>query len=108
MPCFNSFPRELGGFAECAGQRFARHLMPGIRLRPYCPKYPEISTIRCVWSLAKALIDPLVAGTIARFEVIAPSSAFSVDTSGRVCPCGHNVKYPSGVGGTTVTLKTCA
>src|ERR1019366_8084042 len=79
-----------------------------VDFRGYCPKYAEISKIRCVRLLANALIDPFVVGTIARFEVIAPSTAFSVDTVGRVCPCGHNVKYPSGVGGTTVTLKTCA
>src|ERR1019366_8401487 len=42
-------------------------------LSTYCPKYPEISIIMCVRLLANALIDPLVVGTIARFEVIAPS-----------------------------------
>ena len=31
----------------------------------YCAKYPEISTIRCVASLANALTHPLVVGTIA-------------------------------------------
>ena len=77
----------------------------------YGAKYPDISRIMCVALLAKALIDPLVVGTIARFEVIAPSSAFSVETTGRVCPCGHNVRYPRYAGvpcGTTVTLITCA
>src|ERR1035437_6317365 len=77
-------------------------------LRRYCPKYPEMSKIICVRSLAKALIHPLAVGTIARFEVMAPSSAFSVETTGRACPCGHNVRYPRGAGGTTVTLITCA
>ena len=42
------------------------------------------------------------------FDVIAPSSAFSVDTSGLVCPWGHSVRNPRIPGGTTVVLKTCA
>ena len=58
--------------------------------------------------LAKALIDPFAVGMIAKFDVMAASSAFSVDTTGRVCPCGHIVRYPSDPGGTTVTLITCA
>jgi hypothetical protein len=41
------------------------------------------------------------------FDVIAPSSAFSVDASGRVAPWGHNVRNPSAAGGTTVALTTC-
>jgi hypothetical protein len=53
-------------------------------------------------------MDPLIVGTMARFEVTAPSSAFNVDTTGMVCPCGHNVMYPSGPGGTAVTLNTSA
>jgi hypothetical protein len=36
---------------------------------------------RCV---AKTLIAPLVVGTIAKFEVIAPSNALRVDTNGCV------------------------
>src|ERR1035437_4702989 len=59
-------------------------------------------------SLANALIHPLLAGTIAMFDVIAPSSAFNVDTNGRACPCGHNVRNPIGPGGTTVAFVTCA
>ena len=47
-------------------------------------------------------------GTIARLEVTAPSSAFSDDTVGWTCPCGHSVKYPSTDGGTTVALNTYA
>src|ERR1035438_4833907 len=78
----------------------------GHTLRHYCPKYPEISKIRCVGLLGNTLIDPAVVCTNARFMSTAPSSAFSVDTSGIVCPCGHNVRYPRGPGGTTVTLKT--
>jgi hypothetical protein len=42
------------------------------------------------------------------FEVIAPSSAFSVEASGLVCPWGQSVKKPRPPGGTTVVLKTCA
>src|ERR1035438_5523772 len=64
--------------------------------------------IKCVRLLANALIDPFVVGTIAMFDVIAASSAFSVATTGRTCPCGHSVKYPIDAGGTTVTLITCA
>ena len=37
-------------------------------------------------------------GTIAMFEVTDPSMAFSVAPSGRVCPCGHKVRNPSGPG----------
>lgn len=47
-----------------------------IRSVAYCPKNPEISKIRCVRSLANALIDPLAVGTIARFELATPSSEF--------------------------------
>ena len=83
-----------------------QHSLPGGR--GYCPKYPEISTIRCARSLANTLMEPLPAGTIARFDVTLASSAFSVATTGRVCPCGHNVRYPSEPVGTTVTLMTCA
>ncbi len=34
-------------------------------------------------------------GTIAIFEVIDPSTAFKVETSGRVPPSGHSVRYPN-------------
>src|ERR1035441_2461406 len=64
--------------------------------------------IKWVGLLANALIDPFVVGTMAMFEVTAPSNAFSVATTGRTCPCGQSVKYPSDAGGTTVTLNTCA
>jgi hypothetical protein len=65
-------------------QRALRNLPPSLmtRVEAYWPKYPKISTTRCVGSLANALIKPLVAGTIAMFEVIAPSNAFSVATRG--------------------------
>ena len=45
-------------------------------------KYPEMSMITCVGLDPKILIDPFVVGTIARLEVIAPSIAFRVETSG--------------------------
>ncbi len=48
----------------------------------YGAKYPEISRIRCVGFDANALTEPLVVGTMAMFDVIAPSMAFSVDTKG--------------------------
>jgi len=53
-----------------------------------------------------ALTEPLVAGTSAMFEVTEPSIAFSVETRGCVRPCGHNVRKPSGPGGTTVAFNT--
>ena len=43
-----------------------------------------MSNIRYVAEEAKALIDPLPAGTRAMFEVICPSSAFKVDAYGCV------------------------
>ena len=43
----------------------------------------EMSSSNCVWAEAKALIAlPSPAGTIARFEVMAPSAAFNVETTG--------------------------
>lgn len=54
------------------------------------------------------LIDPFVVGTIAILEVIAPSDAFSVDTSGCGWPSGQMVRKPSEPTGTTVALKTYA
>ena len=45
-------------------------------------KYPEMSMTTCVGSDPKILMDPFAAGTIARLEVIAPSPAFRVETSG--------------------------
>jgi hypothetical protein len=72
----------------------------------YGAKYPEISSISCAGFDANELIWPLFVGTIARFEVIEPSIAFSVETSGRAVPCGHNVRKPSEPGGTTVALNT--
>jgi len=41
---------------------------------------------------AKASIQPLLRGTIAMFEVIAPSTALRVETVGFGQPSGHKVK----------------
>jgi hypothetical protein len=69
-------------------------------------KYPEISSTKCDGFDAKALTEPLVVGTNAMFDVTAPSPAFREDTVGCVPPCGHNVRKPSGPGGTTVAFST--
>ena len=53
-------------------------------------------------------MEPSVVGTIARFEVTSPSTAFSVDTVGWFWPSGHNVRYPNLPDGITVALKTYA
>ena len=45
---------------------------------------------------------------IARFEVRAPSSAFSVDTPGWPWPCGHKERKLSGPIGIAVAFKTKA
>src|SRR5258708_28643087 len=68
-------------------------------------KYPEMSSTRCVAFEEKALILPLFAGTIAMFEVIAPSNAFNVDTNGCGLPWANNVRKPSVPCGTTVAFK---
>jgi hypothetical protein len=65
-----------------------------------------MSRIKCVGDEAKASIDPLAVGTIAIFDVIAPSAAFRVDASGCGCPFGHKVRKPNDPAGTTVALKT--
>jgi len=49
---------------------------------PQGAKYPLISKIRCVVSLANKSINPLVEGTIAAFETIVPSIELSVETRG--------------------------
>src|SRR5579871_3970612 len=49
------------------------------------------------------------AGTIAIFEVIAPSMAFKLETVGMLIPCGHSVrKLTSPTCGITVALNTYA
>src|SRR5271166_2083941 len=67
-----------------------------------------MSRINCVRFVAYASISPLLVGTIAMFDVTAPSGAFRVETHGRLPPSGHSVRYPSGSDGTTVALKTYA
>ena len=74
----------------------------------YGAKYPNMSSTRRVGLLGNALMLLLDVGTIARFDVTAPSNAFNVDTAGWLCPCGHNVRYPSAPAGTTVALSTYA
>ncbi len=64
-----------------------------------------MSSTKCVAFEAKALMLPLFAGTIAMFEVIAPSNAFNVDTNGCGLPWGDNVRKPSVPCGTTVAFK---
>src|SRR5437764_12752759 len=54
-----------------------------------------MSRTRRVELLGNALMFLFQVGTIARFDVTAASSAFSDDTVGWLCPCGHNVRYPS-------------
>jgi hypothetical protein len=48
----------------------------------YGAKKPKMSSTRWVGSDANALTEPFLVGTIAMFEVIAPSTAFSVATTG--------------------------
>src|SRR5271157_2520873 len=67
-----------------------------------------MSSTSCVRLEAKASILPLLVGTIAMFDVTAPSIAFSVETPGCIPPSGHSVRYPNEPGGTTVPLKTYA
>ena len=49
---------------------------------------------------------PFVAGTMAIFDVIAPSPAFNVDTNGFVSPFDQSVRKLKALEGTTVALKT--
>ena len=98
---------ESLGWIQNVAAGHTTHDSPAV-MQSYCAKYAKISTTRCTGLLAYALIHPLSVGTIARFEVIVPSTAFNVDASGRVCPSGHNVRYPIGAGGTAVTPSTWA
>src|SRR5258708_35220098 len=61
-----------------------------------------MSRIRCVGFDANALMDPFVPVTRAMFEEIEPSLAFRDETRGCAEPCGHIVRKPSGLCGTTV------
>jgi len=51
-------------------------------------------------------MEPLLVGTMAMVLVMAPSTAFKVETTGCISPFGHSARYPSGPEGTTVALKT--
>ena len=46
----------------------------------YGAKYPVMSSINCVVPCAQASVLPSVLGTMAMFEVTAPSTAFNVET----------------------------
>ena len=74
----------------------------------YGAKYPKISSTRSVELDENSLIEPFVVGTMARFEVIAPSTAFRVETAGWGAPFGHRVRNPSGAlaVGMAVALNT--
>ncbi len=67
-----------------------------------------MSSIKCVRLEAKTSIEPFAVGTIAMLDVMAPSIAFNVETTGRPWPSGHRVMKPSDAGGTTVVLNTYA
>src|SRR5580698_10554963 len=65
-----------------------------------------MSKINCVSPAAYASMEPLLVGTIAMFDVIQPSGAFSVDTTGWFCPSGHSVIYANVGDGITVAFAT--
>jgi len=60
----------------------ARHTIPPGRVSIYGAKYAEMSSTNWVMPEAYASILPLTLGTMAMFEVIHPSAAFSVETTG--------------------------
>jgi hypothetical protein len=53
----------------------------------------------------KSTDPPAPAGTSAPLATILPIGELSVDTNGRGCPVGHNVRNPNGDRGTTVTFN---
>jgi hypothetical protein len=55
---------------------------------------------------ANMSMEPFAVDTIAMFDVMAPSSAFSVEINGCGVPYGHIDRYPSTPVGTTVALNT--
>jgi hypothetical protein len=55
-------------------------------------KMPNMSRIKYVGFEAYALMELLAVGTIAMFEVVAPSTALSVAASGCGSPSGHMVR----------------
>src|SRR5450432_331199 len=72
-------------------------------------KYPLMSMIRSVASLAKTEIaPPAPTGTMAAFAVTAPGAAFSVETTGSGNPAGQVVRKPTPLGGTTVMFREYA
>jgi len=77
----------------------ARARSDAVQRQPSVPigaKYPLISITRLVLLLANTSIDPFVpAGTIAALAVTAPVNAFKLAATGRDCPVGHAVRYPS-------------
>src|SRR4051794_21772494 len=60
------------------------------------------------WVAITVIAPPVPAGTIAMLAVMAPVSAFSVDTPGCAEPAGQAVRKPSGPLGTTVMLVAYA
>src|SRR5579862_2160280 len=76
------------------------------RLGPYGAKYPKPSRMRFVALGANTSSHPSMLGTIARFDVITPSAALSVEVDGRISVVGQIVRYCSGPCGTTVAFIT--
>ena len=89
MPSGQSIACSLTALNQMPGTRDQRK--PGI-IQKFCclplygAKYPDISRISWTACDPKALTAPFVVGTIAMFDVIAPSIAFNVETSGCVVP----------------------
>src|SRR5580693_5777761 len=67
-----------------------------------------MSRINWVVPEAKASILPLMLGTTAMFEVVNPSRAFRVETTGCSLLSGHSVRKLKVGEGKTVALKTYA
>ena len=107
VPSGQSIARSLNALIECPALAISEK--PGIVEvllgAAYGAKYPDISRIKSTGCDPKALIAPFTVGTIAILDVIAPSMAFSVETSGCVVPAGQRVRKPKGAGGTTVAFS---
>src|SRR5581483_3038571 len=84
----------------------ARSRLTSRRLGPYGAKYPKPSRMRLVALGANTSSHPSMLGTIARFDVITPSAALSVEVDGRISVVGQIVRYCSGPCGTTVAFIT--
>jgi hypothetical protein len=52
--------------------------------------------------------SPCLAGTMTALAFTRPSTEFTVELPGIVCPVSHTVRYPSSPGGTTVTFREYA